>query len=243
MAYSTAFILSYIESAFLALHPNEVALWGIAYFFSIYLLFASFAWSVAWLVNRPIETRPVKPKQLITELLDSIRSILIFGIGIVIPWAMLKLNISAFPSSVSAVSILSEILVLIIWNDIHFYGMHRLLHYRFKRSHAVHHLSVTATPFTAYSMSIWEAILLGSVMPIAMLFHDFSFASLAFLPIWSIAINTMAHSNCNLFPNASEHSLLGLVNHHQCHHSHYRGNYSFFFPQLDHWLHTTLIKH
>lgn len=242
MSYSAAFIISYVESAFLALRPDDLVWWGIAYFLSIYLIFSSIAWCIARMVNRPIEKRAIKPKQIRSELLDSIRSILIFGIGLVVPWAMLKLGIAAFPTSISIVSILTEILILILWNDIHFYAAHRLLHSRFKKSHTVHHLSVTATPFTAYSMSIWEAILLGSVMPIAMLFYDFSIVSLAFLPIWSIAINTLAHANCDLFPNASEYSLLGVAKHHQRHHSTYHGNYSFFFTQLDQWLNTIAIK-
>lgn len=227
-----------MESTFLALHPHEVALLGAVYFLSIYLFFASFAWCLAKLVNRPIETKPIKPLQIQTELLDSLRSIFIFGIGLVIPWAMLKFNLSAFPKTLSTASLLIELALLILWNDLHFYAMHRLMHSQLKKIHTPHHLSISTTPFTAYSMSIWEAVLLGSVMPIAMLFHDFSLWSLAFLPIWSIAINTLAHSNCNLFPNASEHSLLGVIKHHQSHHSKYHGNYSFFLTPLERWLNT-----
>lgn len=239
MSYSVAFLISYVESSFLALRPHEIVLYGAIYFLSIYLAFACFAWTIAWLVNRPIETKKIKPTQIRTELLDSLRSILIFGIGIIIPWLMVKLNIASFPNTISVVSILTEMLILIVWNDLHFYAIHRLLHSRFKKLHSAHHLSVTATPFTAYSMSIWEAMLLGSVMPIAMLFYDFSILSLAFLPIWSIAINTMAHSNCEISPNVSEYSLLGVIRHHQNHHSKYHGNYSFFFTNLDSWFNTT----
>lgn len=239
MSYSAALIISYLESAFLALRPHEVALVGIVYFLSIYLFFASVAWCIATLVNRPIETKKIKPTQIRAEILDSFRSILIFGIGLVVPWAMLSFDLAAFPHAISKTSLLTELFMLIIWNDIHFYTMHRLMHSQLKKIHVAHHLSVSATPFTAYSMSIWEAVILGSVMPIAMLFHNFSLLSLTILPIWSIAINTLAHSNCNLFPNASEHSLLGVIKHHQSHHSKYHGNYSFFFTQLDQWFNTT----
>lgn len=239
MLVSLAAIISYLESAFMTARPHEVVLWGMAYFTCLYFCFASITWGFASLINRPIEKRDVKPKQVYHEILDSIRSILIFGIGMVIPWAMIKLEIASFASHISLVSLATETLLLILWNDVHFYIVHRLLHQRFKQWHVRHHLSVTATPFTAYCMSISEAILLGSVMPIAMLFYDFSFASLALLPIWSIFINTLAHSNCNLFPNASEHSLFGLIKHHQSHHSRYHGNYSFFFTLLDRLFNTT----
>jgi Delta7-sterol 5-desaturase len=87
-------------------------------------------------------------------------------------------------------------------------------------------------------MSITEALLLGSVMPLAMLVHDFSLLPLVLLPIWSICINALAHSNCNKFDGASEHSLLSLVRHHQSHHSRYSGNFSFLFIQLDRWFGT-----
>lgn len=238
MSYSFALIVGYFESAFLTLHPHEVALWAATYFFSIYLFFACAFWLLAHLVNRPIETRETNPNQMALEIFESLRTVLIFGLSMVIPWTMLKFNVSAFAGTISIVSILAEMIVLIIWNDIHFYSVHRLLHSQFIRSHAVHHSSVTATPFTAYSMSIWEAVLLSSVTPIAMLFHHFSFVSLAFLSIWSIAINTLVHSNCNLFPNAKAHSLLGLIKRHQRHHSTKNGNYSFFFGQLDYWFKT-----
>ncbi len=211
MPYSAAFIISYVESAFLALRPDALVWWGIAYFLSIYLIFSSIAWCIAHIVNRPIGKRPIKSEQVRSELLDSIRSILIFSIALVVPWAMLKLGIAAFPTSISIVSILTEMLILIIWNDIYLYAIYRLLPNQFKKSHTTHHSSVTTTPFTAYNMSVWEAILLGSVMPIAMLFYDFSLVSLAFLPIWSIAINTLARTNFNLISNASKHSLSGLI--------------------------------
>lgn len=232
-------MVAYLESAFLALRPVELVCWGIAFFLSIYLVFTGFIWLFTQLINRPIETKPCKPAQIRSEVLDSIRSILIFGIGLIIPWGMIKWNMASFASTISSISMMAEVIALILWNDVHFYAVHRLLHGKLKKWHVVHHKSVTATPFAAYSMSIGEAILLGSVMPIAMLFHDFSIVSLAFLPIWSIAINTLAHANCNLFPGASEHSLLGLIKHHQDHHSRYHGNYSFFFTQLDRWFNTT----
>lgn len=233
MSYSFAVIISYLEAAFLALHPHELALIGAVYFLSLYLFFASLAWFMAKLINRPIETSIIKPAQMRTELFDSLRSVLIFGISLVIPWAMITFNLAAFPNKMSVVTILTECLMLIVWHDIHFYVIHWLLHKQLKKTHTAHHLSVTATPFTAYSMGVGEAVLLSSVIPIAMLFYDFSLFSLGFLTIWSVAINALIHSNCDLSPNASKHSLLGIIKHHQSHHTNANGNYSFFFTQLD----------
>lgn len=219
---------------------NPLPLIGLAtmYFIVIYCGFTCLVWIAAKVANRPIETKPPKVRQIQSELMYSLRSIFLFGIGIFIPWAMIKLNIANIYHPASLANIALDCLILVLWNDLHFYMLHRLLHVKFKKSHALHHKSVTATPFSAYSMSVVEATLLGSVMPIAMLFYNFSLASLVFLPVWSIFINTLAHSNCDFFPNAKENSLLYFIRHHQNHHSHYHGNYSFFFGQLDTWFRT-----
>lgn len=228
-------------------NPLPLMLWATAYFLLIYTTSASLVWMLAKWVNRPIETRTARPKQTLTEWLNSIRSIVLFGFGIVIPWWLIQLNIISIEAQPSLIKIILDCIVLILWNDLHFYAVHRLLHAKIpyvnlKQAHAAHHKSVTATPFTAYSMGATEAILLGSVMPIAMLINEFSLLALVLLPIWSISINALAHSNCDLFPHASEHSLLGLIRHHQNHHSRYHGNYSFLFAQLDRWFNSTQTK-
>jgi len=219
---------------------SPLPLMGLAmvYFSVIYSGFACLVWIAAKIANRPIETKPLKAAQIQGELIYSLRSILLFAAGMCIPWAMIKFGIANIHHSASPEKIVLDCLILILWNDLHFYMLHRLLHVKLKRSHALHHKSVSATPFSAYSMSAVEAALLGSVMPVAMLFYDFSLASLVFLPVWSIFINTLAHSNCDFFPNAKENSLLYFIRHHQDHHSHYHGNYSFFFGQLDTWFRT-----
>ena len=62
--------------------------------------------------------------------------------------------------------------------------------------------------------------------------------ALIFLPVWSIFINTLSHSNCDLLPTGKAHSILGFIRHHQSHHTHYHGNYGFFFNHLDRWFGT-----
>jgi Delta7-sterol 5-desaturase len=219
-------------------NPVPLLAWATTFFFSIYLLAASFVFMLAKLINRPIETRAIPPSQIRTELTQSLRSILLFGIGMIVPWLMLHYKIFQVKLEANAMMMLLDFVLLVLWNDAHFYAVHRLLHSKLKSAHLTHHKSVTATPFTAYSMSIAEALLLGSVMPLAMLVHDFSLLPLVLLPIWSIGINVLAHSNCNLLDSASEHSLLSLVRHHQSHHSRYSGNFSFLFTQLDRWFGT-----
>ena len=229
-------------------NPLPLMVNAVIFFLVIYWAFAMVVFLLAKQIDRPIEKRQVTAKQLVTEIINSMRSILLFGIGMILPWLLIQNGYAEIAEKASILQVLLECVALILWNDLHFYFVHRLLHsqinspplkwFNFKSAHITHHKSISATPFAAYSMSVTEALLLGSVLPIAMLAWDFSAFSLLFLPIWSIGINALAHSNCDFFPHATQRSFLGLAKHHQSHHSHYHGNYSFFFWQIDAVLNT-----
>lgn len=222
----------------LSSNPIPLMVWATLYFFAIYLVAAVAVTLLSKVIKRKIESKSPSKNQLVRELLQSCRSIVLFGVGMIFPWSLIRLGWVDISTSTNLMRIGFEVLALIVWNDIHLYAVHRFLHSKLKKWHAAHHQSVSATPFTSYSMSTNEALILGSVMPIAMLVHDFSIAALFLLPIWSIIINAFAHSNCDLFPKAKENSLLSFIKHHQSHHSNYHGNYSFFFIQIDRWLKT-----
>lgn len=224
------------------LSSEDYFAWVVAatlFFLGIYALFASLAWWMARILNRPISLKPLRVGQVTTEITQSLRTILIFGVGIVVPVWMVNAGVANVNMQATWMQILLDSVLLIAWNDLHFYAMHRLLHRYFKRAHGVHHQSNVSTPFAAYSMSVTEAMLLGAVMPLIMPFHAFSIESLLFLPVWSIIINTLAHSNCDVFPKASPKNVLGFIKHHQHHHSFYQGNFGFFFSQWDTWLGTS----
>ena len=79
---------------------------------------------------------------------------------------------------------LNHTVVLAVWNDVHFWLNHRLLHLPWlRRFHGAHHRSMVTTPFATYSFHPVEALLLGNVILPPMLVHDFSFWSLASLPV------------------------------------------------------------
>lgn len=218
--------------------PLPVMAASMAFFLTIYLAFAGTVWLIARRINRPIELRPLGARQIRSEILNSLRTILLFGLGMSFAWLAYQSGWVGLDRRAGVLQILLEMLLLVFWNDLYTYAIHRFLHVKLKKTHVTHHKSVTTTPFTAYSMSGLEALLLGAVLPTAMLLHDFSPAALIFLPLWSILINTLSHSNCDFFPHADEGSLLGFIRHHQTHHSRYHDNFGFFFSHLDTWLGT-----
>ena len=78
--------------AFTELNAWQVMAWGLLFFG---VLYTAGGWGMTaltrWLqrrgVGRVLDTRPLKPDQLRREWRQSLHSVLIFGIGMIVPWA------------------------------------------------------------------------------------------------------------------------------------------------------------
>jgi Delta7-sterol 5-desaturase len=189
-----------------------------------------------------LDPRPIGEGQIARELRQSSLSILIFGTGLVVPWGILHLGWARLASDASAWQIALEIFILVVWNEIHFYLNHRLLHTPWlRRFHVPHHRSIVTTPWSSYSFHPIEMMLLGNVILLPMLLHDFSFYSLMAVPVFSIVFNNIGHSNYDFLPDAEQDRwwLNGARRHH-LHHACYHGNYGFMFPFMDRLLRTEL---
>ncbi|HST43999.1 MAG TPA: sterol desaturase family protein, partial [Luteimonas sp.] len=233
--------------AFVALAPWAAVAWSLAFFAALY-------WSVCggnWLlvrhalpaagVGRAIDPRPLRGGQLSREIGRSMVSVLIFGVGAILPWWLLRHGWATLAPAAGAPRIAAEIVALLVWNDIHFYANHRLLHTRLlRRFHVAHHRSVVPTPFSTYSFHPLEAVLLGNVIVLPMLVHDFSFAALLALPIASLVLNTLGHSNYDYAPSVGDAHWLAAGRRHGLHHAHGHGNYGFLFGFMDRWLGTRI---
>jgi Delta7-sterol 5-desaturase len=217
---------------------GAVALGGVAYFAAIYLVaaFTTTAVRVGLLgrgLGRLLDPRPVPAGQVGRERRQSAVSVLIFGVGLLVPWWMIVAGWASLHPGNPPARVLLELLALLVWNDIHFYAVHRTLHQRMllRTVHAAHHRSVVTTPWSTYAFHPVEALLLGSVLIPPMLLWPFTPLALALLPILSLTYNAIGHSNFRALPrrwrwlsNAHDHHL-----HHACH----RGNYGFLFTFMD----------
>lgn len=180
-------------------------------------------------IGEVIETRPVPAGQIRREVLLSLVSILIFGgYGIVTVWALTH-GVVRITTHLEVSTIALDCLLVFFWNELHFYGCHRLLHrpWLMRHVHAVHHRSRVATPFSTYAFHWFEGLLLGSVMFTGMLFHDFHVVAVVLLPLLSIAANTAGHFNYDPFPGVTQRNFLAMTRRHALHHS--RGNKNFGF--------------
>jgi lathosterol oxidase len=178
----------------------------------------------------------MRPGLVREELLLSACSILIFAaqaVGLVwllrAGWLVIDWNRSTW-------RLLWELPALYFWNEIHFYAVHRLLHWQplYRSVHIWHHRSVVTTPFSAYSFHPVESFLLGAVMPLALVFHSFSPWALLGLTVMSLLLNVSGHLPHErvraAFAFAVPHS-----RYHNRHHREFRTHFSFSFPLLDRW--------
>lgn len=232
---------------FTSLSAWQVMAWGLAFFGGIYLLFGGVTFLLTrkvlpWLGwGRPLDTRPVTREQWRAEFTQSGISILIFGLGMIFPWGLLQLGWARLYPTPDATRIVLEILVLVAWNDVHFWINHRLLHTRLlRRFHLPHHRSVTTTPFSTYSFHPLEALMLGNVILLPMVLHDFSFWALFSVPLFSLFFNCIGHANYDFFPRVSHGHWFAASRRHHLHHARYNGNYGFQFTFMDRLFRTRL---
>jgi lathosterol oxidase len=224
----------------------QVVAMGIAWFA---LLYFSVALGGTLLVRamagagfgRVIDPRPLPAGQVARETAQACGSIAVFGIGLLLPWGLLRAGWAQLAQDPSTLRIAAELAVLFVWNELHFYATHRLLHTPWlRRFHAGHHRSHTPTPFSTYAFHPVEAALLGSVPLLPMLVHDFSFAALVGLTVLSIVLNGLGHANYEFSRRAPARGPLGASRRHHLHHACYGGNYGFLLTAFDRALGTAL---
>ncbi|SMC27088.1 Fatty acid hydroxylase superfamily protein [Andreprevotia lacus DSM 23236] len=226
----------------------EIMLAGLAFFAGLYLLLGT----INTLLTRHLlpaigyggvlDPRPLLPGQIRRELLQSACSIFLFGTGVIFPWGLLQWGWAGIALDPPWWQTTLEIIVLIAWNEVHFYANHWLLHTRWlRRFHTPHHRSVVVTPWATYSFHPVEAILLGNVIMLPMVVHDFSVGALLALPVFSLLFNNIGHSNYDFLPDAhADRWWLNGARRHHLHHACFRGNFGFMFPFMDRLFGTAL---
>jgi sterol desaturase/sphingolipid hydroxylase (fatty acid hydroxylase superfamily) len=193
-------------------------------------------------VGRPISDRPLAAGQIGREMRESLWSIVIFGGFGVLTAAGVRARWWDVVLWRSPLGIAAEVGFLVLWNDVHFYIIHRILHTRwlFQRFHRAHHRAIRPTSFSTYAMHPVEAFLLGTVMVVVQPFHDFSLPAILIFPFLSMMLNNIGHANYDFSPSVGLWHPLAGARRHEAHHHHVHGNYGFLLPALDRWLATEI---
>jgi len=211
-------------------------------FFLIYLIVVVPAYFLSKYLStqNQLSHRKLHPQQVKKELVSSFLSITMFSILGGIAFYLFKAQWLTVTGSVSFTRWIGEVFLLYIWNEVHFYISHRALHTRwlYRHVHIEHHRSVRVTPLSTWRFHWFEALLLGSVLPLALVFHAFSVWSLMMLPLISITWNIIGHSNWKtrlpFIGNASKQ--------HELHHNKLNGNYGFSTMLIDKLFGTRIEK-
>lgn len=213
-------------------------------FLALYLIFSTSAW---WLSQRilprlgigaVIDARPLPSGQIGSEIRWSLVSILVFALYGAATVACERAGIIHIRWQETVWTMARDLCLLTLFNEVHFYLVHRLLHTRWllRHVHRIHHRSVIATPFSTYAFHPVEAAALSSVMLCALLVIDLGIATVLLFPVASLALNTIGHLNYALLRSASAEDLLAGCRRHSDHHRRSHGNFGFYLPFLDRWL-------
>jgi len=180
-----------------------------------------------------IDNRKVKPGQLAFEKWHSLKSIAVFGFSIIPVIYFVRMGwITLLPDT--WINILIGLVVLTLWNEVHFFAVHRIMHKRFfmKNIHFVHHKSITPTVYSVYSFHWLEAFLLSTVPITIAPFLPFSIIAIFIYPLVSILLNYAGHCNYRFGSGKGEAWWLFGTNHNK-HHSKGKKNYGFALNFLD----------
>lgn len=134
--------------------------------------------------------------QIKSEIRNSLKSIFIFGFsGIPLVYFIRIGTITLLPDTVF--NIISGLVILTIWNEVHFFVIHRIMHIPvfMKSVHYVHHRSKTPTIYSVYSFHWLEALLLSTVQITISPFIPFSPIAILLYPFVSILFNFSGHCN------------------------------------------------
>ena len=230
---------------------DATQLWLIGVFIGVAFaaIYLAYAW-ISLLVTRRvlpglgigalIEKRPLGAGQVRAEIVGSLVSIAIFAVYGVITALAERRGVIAINWDPTLLTICLNLVLLTLWNEVHFYACHRVLHTRwlYRKVHAVHHRSMVPTPFSTFSFHWFEATLLSSVMILALLVWPLDIVTIVIFPGISLIGNSIGHMNYAVFPDKNEAELLAACQRHTAHHTRWSGNYGFYLPWLDRWLGT-----
>lgn len=220
---------------------TEPLLLSIILVFGFCLLYSSitccFYWIGNWFLKKGWCLRQndsaLIPNQIRFEIRHSFYSVLVFAAyGMLIYYAFQKGLVAFVHKGVWGV--LFDLLLLAVWNEIHFYTCHRLMHSKYLiKFHGIHHRSIVVTPFSTYSFHPLESVLNGSVLILFMFMYDISILSFLLFPIYHLFFNTMGHTNLRLKENNGLFRRTFISGHHMLHHKKGKVNYSFVTHILD----------
>ena len=219
---------------------SYIQLYGLVflYFIVLYFVLGPIFLGVCKLLSnnnliQKIIDREVSKKQIHFEMLHSLKSIFIFGFSALPIIYLVRVEAINLIAD-TPFNIIFGVLLLTIWNEIHFFTVHRMMHLPFlmKKVHYIHHKSVTPTVYSVYSFHWLEALLLSTVPLTLVLVLPLSPMAIFIYPLASILLNYAGHCNYRIgIGEGADWKLIGT--NHNAHHAKFTKNYGFASNILD----------
>lgn len=181
-----------------------------------------------------IINQTITREQYLFEKKNSLISILIISIVGFIQFYLIRISWIELDENTWS-SVLIGLLILNLWNEVHFFLIHRMMHIPFfmKHVHKIHHKSSVPTVFSGYSFHWFEALLLGTVTLSITPFVKLSLIAIFLYPLNSILLNFSGHCNYKFKNNWINKNVTSYGINHNNHHSKYAKNFSFVTSVLD----------
>jgi sterol desaturase/sphingolipid hydroxylase (fatty acid hydroxylase superfamily) len=234
----------------------EVLRFELASNFLRYFLVAGAFFVVFWVAelwrHRRIQTRKPPAARLWSEFLWSMSTVVVFAAVGLLTTGAIRAGWSPVYTDIAQhgwLWLVVSLALMALVHDAYFYWTHRLLHHPalFARVHRVHHLSVTPSPWAAYSFHPLEALVQAGIFPlIVFLIPAHPFALFLFL-LYMILRNVIGHLGVEIFPvDFANHALTRwhtTTTHHDLHHRWRRGNFGLYFSWWDALMRTELPEY
>lgn len=166
------------------------------------------------------------------ETINSLLSIAVFGFSS-LPIVYLY-RIEYFPMKEDSLSnVLLDLLYLNVWNEVHFFLVHKLMHVPFfmKYVHRVHHESRVPSVWSVYSFHWVESLLLSTVPLSLCIVYPLAPFAIAVYPLISIIFNFSGHCNYRII--ALKNTWLVMASRHIQHHKKVNVSFGFVSGLLD----------
>lgn len=194
----------------------------------------------AW-ASRKIQKRNASRADLQRELIASLRTVVVYTVlSVPMVWAFRNGWLHMYQGPVSPLGFVLYLGAILVAHDAWFYWTHRAMHtpLLYRSFHRFHHLTITPSPWTAYSFAIPEAAVMFLFMPVyASIVATPGPVLFSFLAVM-ILRNAMGHAGLELHPRGwASHPLLKWIStttHHDMHHgTSYTHNFGFYFTWWD----------
>lgn len=219
-----------------------------------YFVPASLAYLIFWIIldrlisHKFIQKKKPSAKQLWFEFKYSLSTVVIFaivGLGIVSAKQYGLLHIYGDFNTYGWPYFAFSLLFMVLFHDTYFYWTHRMMHHPmiYKHVHKVHHMSISPSPWAAYSFHPLEAIVQAMVLPVILFILPVHSLAIFLFLLYMILRNVLGHLGYELFPHVFVKSKWlnwhTTSTHHNMHHEKFNCNYGLYFSWWDNIMNTT----